>query len=121
MNIRECYEKMGENIDEVMGRLRKEERIAKYALLFLKDTSFDELNRAFDAGDAPTAFRAAHTLKGAAANIGFNKLSHSASELTEALRGNSFPANGSTLLMQVKLDYVRVTTAIREFEATQNA
>ena len=121
MNIRECFEKMGENIDDVLSRLRKEERVAKYSLLFLKDPSFDELCAAYDKGDVQTAFRAAHTLKGAAANIGFNQLSHSASELTEALRNGQIPANGAALLSQVKLDYTRVTSNIRAFQASQNA
>mgnify|MGYP000290853416 FL=1 len=45
-----------------------------------------QLTQAMDAGDVETAFRAAHTLKGICANLGFKSLFEVSYEITEALR-----------------------------------
>ena len=46
------------------------------------------------ADDRPAAFRAAHTLTGTAANLGFTALTEAASALTETLRAGNVPAPG---------------------------
>ena len=69
MTLSELYSSLGESLNEVLERLRMESRIAKYLKLFLSDPSFEELKNAFASQDAKTAFRAAHTLKGVAANL----------------------------------------------------
>lgn len=87
MELKELYEKIGGDYDDVMMRFGKETRIKRFLGLFLKDTSFSELQTGIEARDWETAFRAAHTLKGVAGNMSFEKLRASASELTEAIRG----------------------------------
>ena len=114
MTLFEFYNSLGESLDEVLGRLRLESRIAKYLGLFLNDLSFDELKNAFAKNDAKTAFRAAHTLKGVAANLGLNKLSSSSSELTEDLRPGSFTTVSQDLLENVELDYIAVVEGIKQ-------
>jgi HPt (histidine-containing phosphotransfer) domain-containing protein len=114
MTLFEFYNSLGESLDEVLGRLRQESRIAKYLGLFLNDPSFDELKNAFAKNDAKTAFRAAHTLKGVAANLGLNKLSSSSSVLTEDLRPGSFTANSQDLLENVELDYIAAVEGIKQ-------
>ncbi len=114
MTLFEFYNSLGESLDEVLGRLRLESRIAKYLGLFLNDPSFDELKNAFAKNDAKTAFRAAHTLKGVAANLGLNKLSSSSSELTEDLRPGSFTTVSQDLLENVELDYIAVVEGIKQ-------
>ena len=52
MTLFEFYNSLGESLDEVLGRLRLESRIAKYLGLFLNDPSFDELKNAFAKNDA---------------------------------------------------------------------
>lgn len=114
MTLFEFYSSLGESLDEVLSRLRLESRIAKYLGLFLNDPSFDELKSAFDNNDAKTAFRAAHTLKGVAANLGLNKLASSSSELTEDLRPGAFTANSQDLLEKVELDYIAAIAGIKQ-------
>jgi HPt (histidine-containing phosphotransfer) domain-containing protein len=114
MTLFEFYNSLGESFDDVLSRLRLESRIAKYLGLFLNDTSFDELKNAFAKNDAKTAFRAAHTLKGVAANLGLNKLSSSSSELTEDLRPGSFTTVSQDLLENVELDYIAVVEGIKQ-------
>ena len=89
MTIQECYAKMGGNYDEVVGRLRTDERVQKFLMLFMKDTSFSDLKANIESGNAPEAFRAAHTLKGICGNLSLTKLLELAESLTEALRNKS--------------------------------
>ena len=85
MTIKECYEAMGGDYEDVLKRLMNEARIQKFALMFKKDPSMSQLTQAMDAGDVETAFRAAHTLKGICANLGFKSLFEVSYEITEAL------------------------------------
>ena len=52
MTVRECYEELGSDFDKVLSRLVSEALVKKFALKFLDDPSFGQLE---------TAFRAAHT------------------------------------------------------------
>jgi len=116
MTLSELYSSLGESLNEVLERLRMESRIAKYLKLFLSDPSFEELKNAFASQDAKTAFRAAHTLKGVAANLGLNKLSASSSELTEDLRPLVFTANSPALFEKVEADYTVAVEGIKQLE-----
>ena len=114
MSLSEFYSSLGESLDEVLGRLGMESRIAKYLGLFANDPSFNELKEAFAKNDVKTAFRAAHTLKGVAANLGLNTLSSSSSELTEDLRPLAFTANSQSLLANVERDYNAAIEGIKQ-------
>ena len=116
MTLSEFYSSLDESLDEVLERLRMESRVAKYLKLFLSDPSFTELKEAFAGNDAQTAFRAAHTLKGVAANLGLNKLSASSSELTEDLRPGAFTANSQALFEKVEADYIAAVEGIKQLE-----
>ena len=71
MNINECYQAMGADYEEVFGRLRNEKLIAKFVLKFPDDPSFSQLKNSLAEKNTKEAFRAAHTLKGVAQNLGF--------------------------------------------------
>ena len=64
MTVKECYDAMGADYEDVLGRLRKDERIQKFVLKLLNDKSYELLINSMEAGDMNEAFRAAHTLKG---------------------------------------------------------
>lgn len=104
MNLKECYDAFGGNYNDVIVRLLTEERVKKFLLMFLNDTSFAQLKSAMKENDFRTAFRAAHTLKGVCANLSITKLCNSASELTEALRAKDTEA-AVKLYPQVVEDY----------------
>lgn len=86
MTLQELYKIIGGNYDSITDRLRTEERIRKFVLLFLKDNSFQSLTQALEQGDIEEAFRAAHTLKGVCMNLSFDALFCISSEITEYLR-----------------------------------
>lgn len=89
MTVRECYERMEGDYEGVLARLGSEDMVGRFAVKFLKDSSFANLTKALEVGNAEEAFRAAHTLKGICLNLGFDKLYEVSAELTEMLRGAS--------------------------------
>lgn len=113
MNLKECYAAFGGNYDEVIGRLMTEERVKKFILMFLRDTSFDTLCTAMENKDYDTAFRAAHTLKGTCLNLSIERLRISASDITEALR-DGVNNGADELLPKVIEDYTLTIDAINQ-------
>lgn len=86
MNIKEFYDSIGEDFNDVIGRLRAESRVCKYVLKFPEDKSFDNLLSSLKGKNYAEAFRAAHTIKGTCLNLSFNSFAATASEITEKLR-----------------------------------
>ena len=89
MTLEQVYAAIGGDYKGVMERLPSADFVRRFALKFLQDDSFPNLKKALEEKDAPTAFRAAHTLKGVCQNLGFDALYVPSSALTEALRGGS--------------------------------
>ena len=115
MTVRESYEKIGSNFDEVLRRLGSEALVKRFALKFLNDTSFQDLKDALVKKDGETAFRAAHTLKGVCQNLSFTSLYEPSQAITEALRGGKKPG-ADEMLGSVTEAYERTTAAIREYQ-----
>lgn len=111
MTVKECYDAIGGNYDEIMGRFRKEERVIKFAVRFLQDPSYDLLSAAV-AGRTEEAFRAAHTLKGVCQNLSFTELYEPSAAITEALRGGDFE-QADSLMPQVKAAYEKAVAGLR--------
>ena len=86
MTIKECYEAMGADYQNVLNRFPNETFIKKFVLKFLDDTSYANLKEALAAGNVEEAFRAAHTLKGVCLNLGFDNLYKASSAITELFR-----------------------------------
>lgn len=114
MKIQECYEKMGGNFEDVIGRLRKEDFVKKFLVKFPSDPSYDELVKSMEKGDSEVAFRAAHTLKGVCQNLGIERLFKSSNEVTEALRGGDLD-KANSFMPTLKEDYKVTIDTINEF------
>lgn len=108
MTVRECYEQMGADYEGVLGRLRSEVLIKKFAKKFLDDGSFRR-----KAGEE--AFRAAHTLKGVCQNLGFDNLYKASFDITEKLRGRD-TEGCEELLAKVEEQYNNTVDAIHMME-----
>lgn len=115
MTIKECYQQFGGDFDEVKKRLPNETLIKKFITKFLDDSSFSDLQIAMKEGSRERAFRAAHTLKGVCSNLSMNRLTLSASKLTELLRpeAEAIPAGADVLFEEVRRDYELTVSAIR--------
>ncbi|RNL48129.1 Hpt domain-containing protein [Paraeggerthella hongkongensis] len=86
MTLETLYAHMDADYSESLRRIGGDERIVKYLRIMRRDPSFDALREAVESQDYRTAFRAAHTIKGASLNLGLTKLVDCSSKLTEALR-----------------------------------
>ena len=105
---------MGGDYAEVLARLTKEERIEKFMLRFLEDTSYEELCKALEAKNYMEVFRMVHTLKGVALNLGFTKLYEASDKMTEAVRGG-VPLLDESLFLEVEQNYRRTMDAITSY------
>ena len=117
MTIRECYQKLGGEFAQVEKRLPSVSLVRKFIIKFLDDDSFSMLCHAMQNGQREEAFRAAHTLKGVSANLGFDRLQAAVGELTELLRpetGN-IPEGAAPLLEAVRREYELTAGAIRAY------
>ena len=115
MTIVECYQQLGGNLENVKTRLPSDSLIKRFIIKFLDDSSYSELCDALQKGQRDEAFRAAHTLKGVCANLGFDQLENSASALTELLRPKDIgiPEEAVSMMKDVKHDYEMTVGAIR--------
>ena len=115
MTIQECYEKIGEDYQEILSRFGSEAMVKRFAISFLNDPSFEQLKEGLEENDGEKAFRAAHTLMGVCLILGFNGLNKLSSELTEKLRGHS--TEGTEQLFEaVKEKYESMIETIRELQ-----
>ena len=115
MKIEECYAQMGADYTAVLGRLQSAALIQKFMLLFPKDPTYQELKQAIADQNGEDAFRAAHTLKGICANLGFKSLFEVSYEITEALRAGDME-QAKVMWPGVQACYARVENALNQLE-----
>lgn len=116
MTVKECYEQVGANYEDVIKRFGSEKLVVRFAKRFLTDTSFSELQKALEEKDAETAFRAAHTLKGVCVNLGFDSLYEVSSDLTEMLRERKIEEDCFTYFEKVKENYDKLISLLMQVE-----
>ena len=86
MTVKELYESIGGNYDEVLKRLMMDKLVDKFILKFLEDNSCSSLVKAWDDQDATAIFEASHAAKGVCANLALTPLTEVLSTITEAYR-----------------------------------
>ena len=117
MTIQQCYDAFGGNYQEVISRLRTDERVARFLQKVVDDGSYQLLCDSVASGHADEAFRAAHTLKGVSMNLSITRLAESASALTEALRDNRVLSDAlKPLLDQGQEDYELTISSILQLD-----
>ncbi|MCM1195139.1 MAG: Hpt domain-containing protein [Corallococcus sp.] len=89
MTVEKFYETICGDYAGTKARLMTDERIARFVNKFPADGSYQLLVDSIASGNVQDAFRAAHTIKGVAQNLGFTLLYKSAEEVTEILRAGS--------------------------------
>ncbi len=112
--LREAYQSIGADYEDVLHRLMDSDAmVARFAGKFVGDPSMGQLDDALAAQDVQAAFRAAHTLKGVAQNLGLENLYGPASELTEALRAGSMDG-ADALVAAVREQYGATLAALND-------
>ena len=115
MNIRECYEAINGDYEEVKRRFLTDARIRRFALLFLQDSSMEELRAAMKDQNCENAFQAAHTLKGVCLNLGFTGLYKPVNIITELLRTGMYE-KALEQLEEVEKWYTIAEKGLKELE-----
>ena len=115
MTVKECYESMEADFEGVIGRMGSEEMVKRFALKFLDDPSYSNLEKAIQEQNAEEAFRAAHTLKGLWLNLGFDRLYKVSEELTEKLHGRELDGY-EALYGNVQKEYKNTIDAIQRMK-----
>ena len=117
MTVKECYEAFGGNYEEVISRLRTDERVAKFLRRVLDDGSYQLLIDSVATNNVDEAFRAAHTLKGVCGNLSITQFGESSSALCEYLRENRvIDGEVMKMLEPVKADYELTVSSIRQLD-----
>lgn len=112
--IEPLYQMAGGDYAGVIRRLGTNDRIARFVTMFANDGSYTSLVSNMADENWDEAFRAAHTLKGIAGEMGFTDLATCASKITEALREKN-PDLAQELLPAVQEQYKVVADAIAMF------
>lgn len=115
MNLEKLYQETGGDMAGAVRRLGSASAVERFLRMFAGDDTFAMLQAAISAGDGQRAFRAAHTLKGLAANLGLVQLGQTASALMEALRGGDMQ-HASALYPETAAAYRQACTAIEDLE-----
>lgn len=113
MTLQEFYDRIGGDYKATISRLPSEALIKKFVLKYPGDPSFSQLKDALAAQDWELAFRASHTLKGVAQNLGMDRLYKTAATLCDAVRGPK-PLEDTSLWPPVVAAHEEVLAAIRE-------
>lgn len=87
MNLEEFYAQIGGDYADTLQRLCNENMVKKFVKKYQDDPTCADLHNAVEQQDWEVAFRGAHTLKGVAQNLGFERLYQVSAVLTEAMRG----------------------------------
>lgn len=112
MTVKECYDLLGADYNDVVIRLGGEERVLRFLPKLIADPSFNNLIEAFANQDWEAAFRASHTMKGTYANFSLTQLQASSSALCEMLRPGVYNPDAAAQLEVVKADYARTMDAL---------
>lgn len=114
MTVKECYEKLGADYGEVIGRLMSDDRVKKYLLKYADKSELPALEDAMQKKDWDAAFSAAHNMKGIALNLSLTPLASSSSELCELLRGGTPKGDPAPLFNEVKAAHEALFSAVKE-------
>ena len=121
MTLEELYAAIGGDYDQAVTRLVNARFVERILLKLPDDPSCADLVRAWGAGEAETAFRAAHTAKGVYANLSLTSLFHIASDITEALRPGNEALRARTdvdaLVVQLEQAHAHAVAQIEAFAA----
>lgn len=112
--VKEFYESIGGNYDEVLSRLMKEERIIKYLTKFIDADEFADFENALSNENYEEAFRLIHNIKGVSLNLGLAPLSKIASDLCEEYRHGKPEKDVSEMIKETKDTFYLMKDKIRE-------
>lgn len=110
MILKEVCEKLNAEYDETLARFGgMESMYAKFLKKFLEDSTFSELQQAYQDKNYPEIESTAHTLKGVAGNLGLTNLFSVSNTLVQKIREHH--------IEEVPIIYEKI---VKEYEFTVN-
>lgn len=86
MTVQELYKALGEDYNEIFERIGNDKWIEKYLRKFNAEDYVTELKDAISSEQWEDLFKASHSLKGLALNLGLSKLADASTRLCETVR-----------------------------------
>lgn len=112
MDILEGLGSIGIDLETVLQRFSNNAALLeRFVLKFPKDETYAALKQAVEEKDYECIEREAHTLKGTAANLGFDLLSEKAAEMVEKVRKNDY-ADLETIFGVLSEEYGKIVAVI---------
>lgn len=116
MSFEESMSLIGMNLEEVLARFSGSRRLVeRFVNKFPADKTYEELKQAMDEKDYEKIERAAHTLKGVCANLGFSSLQEKSAQMVMAVRQGRHDGL-DMMFAQVTEDYNKIVDAIRQIQ-----
>jgi len=113
MDLVKIYNQFDGDLQGTLDRLGGSSALLEKLLVkYLDDKAMSDLCLAMENKDCENAFRAVHTMKGTALNLGFSELAKVSSELTEILRAGDLE-NSFDKYLDTKKAYEKVVCAIK--------
>lgn len=112
MKLKECYESIGANYEEVVSRLMSDDRVKKYLERFADSNDLDKIVRCVEAKNFEDGYRNAHTLKGLCLNLGITRLQAVCEVLCEAIKDGNPTVDLDPILQNLKDEYKLTMDAI---------
>lgn len=120
MTLQELYASIDGNYDHAVQIMRMEKLINRYLSKFPNSGVYEALAAAGESMDPTALFESAHAMKGICANMGFDKMSAAAGEITEEFR----PGSTRTLsddevkarIADIGVMYQHTVDGIRQYE-----
>lgn len=121
MTIKEFYEKINGNYEEVLSRLSKEDRVKRFAIRFFcldEEDDIGDLEKAIQNQDANNIFEYAHKIKGNSLNIGYTELAKYSSIIVEEVRAREIKdiSKLDDLFSKLKSNYYMIKEYAEQIE-----
>lgn len=110
INFKSQLEQTGVDVTTAVKRFMGNEALyTKFLLKFQQDESFSKIEQFVKEKNAEETFKAAHTLKGVAANLGLDRITKDASDIVEMFRGKSEFSDADPDLLAATMEHLRTT------------
>lgn len=112
MTLKEFYDEIRGNYNEVSSRLMNDKRIYKYLYKFKDCTDYSDLMHALAGENWEDAFRFSHNLKGMCLNLSLSALASVSSDLCEEFRNGPPKRDVSSMVDNVTSEYNKVISSL---------
>ena len=117
---KEFLDKSGINLTDGLVYFSENERLyEKYLFRFLEEPTFPELFKAIEEDRREDARRAAHSLKGITATLGFTSLNTSVKAQEFEFKNGRWE-EGNQYTDELKKEYARIISVLRAVKALEN-